>query len=276
MTEKTPTGVNFFDREYSGTYKGRAMLASGRSGSGKSVFSLQFLHAGLSLQERCLLLSTRPAEDVALYTSAMGMPVDNHIESGNLVILEYSNIVPGQESEQDIMLPPEGFNQLEEIIQSYSIQRLALDTVLPWVSIPNADHIAEHVFSFVRAFRRVNVTSLFTLPNPVSSLAFRLRQSIQNVVPVSVLLLYEPESSRRRWVVNKYIGKPQTFGMEFDIQEGKGIVQKKSPTAPFEAPEANERKDSSEDKSPASSSDSQKGVRFADLIEYTQYRPLAH
>lgn len=84
MIAKSPTGIKFFDDLYGGTYQGRVMLISGKSGTGKSVAALQFLSEGLRRDERCLLLSARPAEDVALYAAAYGVSVDPAIESGIL------------------------------------------------------------------------------------------------------------------------------------------------------------------------------------------------
>ena len=115
MTAKALTGVKFFDEQYGGTYANRVMLVTGKSATGKSVLSLQFIAQGLSMNERCLLVSARPAEDVALYASAYGISVDEAIESNNLIILEYSEYVPGRDREDQLKLPPDSFIQLKHI-----------------------------------------------------------------------------------------------------------------------------------------------------------------
>ncbi len=87
MIAKTPTGVDFFDEEYGGAYAGRSMLATGRSGTGKSVLSLQFLAQGLKLNERCLLLSVRPAEDVILYAATYGINLEEAVAANDFSFL---------------------------------------------------------------------------------------------------------------------------------------------------------------------------------------------
>ena len=61
MIAKTLTGLAALDEQYGGIYRGRAMLACGRFGAGKTVFCLQFVQQGLRQGERCLMLSARPA-----------------------------------------------------------------------------------------------------------------------------------------------------------------------------------------------------------------------
>jgi len=202
------------------------MLATGRSDSGKTILSLLFLQQGLQLEERGLLLSTRSAEDLAIYATSLGIPADVAIDAGNLMLLEYNDFVPGRDREDSMLLPPEGFQQLQSIIEEQAIQRVAIDTILPWVAIPNVDRMAEHVFSFVRAFDRLGTTSLFTIPKPVSSASFRLRRLLEQIIPVSVTLNLDPETRERAWSVNKYLGADQTDArIKFIIQPGGGFVQ---------------------------------------------------
>ncbi len=225
MIAKTTTGVKFFDEQFGGVYSGRAALATGRSGTGKTILSLQFLAAGLERTERCLLLSARPADDVALYANAFGIPVGEAIDSGNLVILEYSDFVPGRDREDRLRLPPDSFMQLKQIIEGQAIQRVALDTVLPWVTLDNMDQLPEHIFSFVRAFHRINTTTLFTIPKPVSTPAHKLRRLIEDVVPISISMVNDEKGSNNYWLVNKYLGMNAVNDRtEYRIMPKQGIV----------------------------------------------------
>ena len=232
MIAKTRTGVDFFDERYGGAYRGRAMLASGKKGSGKSIFALQFLAQGVRQGERCLLLSGRPAADVVLYAHALDLPLGEAVESGHLIVLEYSDYVPGK-SETSLTVPPDGFVQLQEIIQSNGVQRVALDTCVPWMAMATPANLAEHVFSFVRSFDRLGTTTLLTLPKPVSPLSFRLKSVIEDTVPIAVTLQMEPDG-RRVWLVTKYLGVARLDeGVEFVIDPGIGIRKATAlPSAP--------------------------------------------
>lgn len=220
MLGKTPSGVDFFDAEYGGLYRGRPMLLSGPSQSGKSLIGIQFVARGLKHQERCLLLSMQPSRDLLTRAESLGVPFSHAVESGSLILLEYSDFVPGRDSASTLVVPPEGFHQLRELIELEAITRVVIDPVLPWVTIPSAEHLAEHVFSFVRAFERMGVTALFTIPKPVSIAAVRLHRLLEEVVPISVLILHEAGSQKRTWLVNKYLGMESSRNeYEFEIRK---------------------------------------------------------
>ncbi len=270
---KIPLGISFLDDRYGGVYRGRAMLVTGRNGSGKSAMALQFLNHGLQLQERCLMLSARPAEDVAILAEALGVPARTAIESGTLFLLEYSDFVPGRDLEQNIMLPPDGFEQLREIIESQVIQRVVLDTVLPWVSLPTLDHLPDHIFSLVRAFDRLGATTLFTIPRPVSTMAHRLHRLLEDIVPVAFTLMYEQAENRRLCLCNKYLGRDDLGqSIPFEILPGRGLVpagtRREPPADASPAPAAEPQPQAAE---PSNSSK----VSFANLILGASARPQA-
>lgn len=225
MISKTPIGLPFFDAEYGGVYPNRVVLVTGRSGSGKTIMGLHFIAQGLRQQERALMLSTQNAQDLVITADSLGIPVASAVESGALTVLEYNEFVPGRDQEASIMLPPDGFIQLKEIIEHQAVSRVVIDTVLPWLTLPDPAHLPEHVFSLVRAFERLGVTALFTLPKPVSTAAVRLRRLVEDVVPVSLSLLHESGAPSRQLIVNKYLGmniKPD--GFNYDIVPQKGFI----------------------------------------------------
>lgn len=232
MISKTLTGTGFFDQQYGGTYRGRAMLVTGRANSGKTLFGLQFIMQGVRQGERCLLLSGRQAADAAIYAEAIGFPLGEDVENGTVMVLEYSDYVPGRDTEKNLVLPPEGFVQLQEIIRANAIQRVVLDTCLPWVTLPNSKNMPEHVFSFIRSFDRLGATTVLTLPKPVSPIAFKLKSVLEDIVPVAVSLTCDENHERRQWIVNKYLGETRLeAGMEFDIVPGVGLQARNSAPA---------------------------------------------
>ena len=243
MINKTPLGIAFFDAEYGGVFRDRSLLVTGRSETGKTKLGLHCMAQGLRLQERGLMLSTERAVDLAIMADSLDIPVSGAVETGAFTLLEYNEFVPGRDREASIMLPPDGFVQLKQIIETNAIRRVVIDTVLPWITLPDPTHLAEHLFSLVRAFERLGVTTLFTLSQPVSAAAIRLRKMLEDVVPISITLLYEPEAGVRQWLVNKYLGlNPKAAGVRYDILPKKGIVPQppvmvgERPAAPAPAP----------------------------------------
>jgi KaiC/GvpD/RAD55 family RecA-like ATPase len=205
-------------------------LVTGRAGAGKTIMGLHFIAQALKQQERALMLSTRPSQDLVITAESLDLPLAPGIESGALTLLEYNEFIPGRDQEANINLPPDGFIQLKEIIEQQAVQRVVIDSVLPWITLPDATHLPEHVFSLVRAFERLGVTALFTLPRPVSAPAVRLRKLLEDVVPVSISLNQDQDAPARQMVVNKYLGlNPDPEGFLFDVVVHKGFTLHASP-----------------------------------------------
>jgi hypothetical protein len=122
------------------------------------------------------------------------------------------------------------------MIAEQAVARLVLDTCLPWVAVRGAEHLSEHVFSFIRSLDRMGVTTLLTMPRAASLASSRLYKLVEDQVPVSITLAGgEDESSRRRTdkssrrrtlVVNKYLGMDEKVGTEIPLEiiPGKGFV----------------------------------------------------
>ncbi len=274
MVSKTATGIDFFDNAYGGVFRGRPFLVCGRAGSGKTVAALQFLFHGANKDERGLILSAWRAKDLVIFANALGFPAQERISSGLLTVLEYSHYVPGRDSEDNLSLPPDGFMQLQDIIEANAIQRVALDTILPWVALRNQEAVAEHALSLVRAFERMGLTAMFTIPKPASPAAFRLRNRIEDLVPVSIMIQKDEAPLRRSWVVTKYIGENRLdAGVNMEIRPGAGIVAADAsapapapsvPVAPVPpGPEPAARPETG----PAAVPPRRTGIRFSDVLK---------
>jgi circadian clock protein KaiC len=228
VIEKIKTGVDFFDDAYSGIYQGRSVLVTGSAGSGKSVLGLQFIEQGLREDARCLFLSPFPAEDITLMASAFGTHAVPAVAAGDFIIMSYTEYVPGRDREDELKLPKESFLQLKSAIEEQGVQRVVLDTVLPWVVSVAPNDLAEHIFSLVRAFQRLGVSSMLTLPKPVSPSAIALRNLIQNVVPISLSLDLDADTGTGEWKVDKYLGAPlKPLSTPYTIEPGTGFVQQR-------------------------------------------------
>lgn len=215
MIAKTLSGISVVDDAYGGVFSNRSFLVCGPSTSGKTVMGLRFTQQGLQQNERCLYLSTMLASDLSILAESLGFDLSPAIDSSGLTLLEYESFIHGNGTPGLDMLPPEGFDQLRDIIYANSIERVVLDTVLPWVAVKQPDRMAEQIFSFTRSFDRLGVTTMLTLPKPVSNMAFRLKKSIEDVVPISILLAPEDESQHASIQVVKYLGEKKLEGKAF-------------------------------------------------------------
>lgn len=225
MIDKTCLGLPLFDDNYGGVFRNRQVLCWGRAGSGKSTLGLHFVNQALAEGDRALLLSGRLPSDTLIVSESFGMPFGEAVASHNLILLEYATLITDQASSSNVMLPPDAFMELQEIIVSQSIRRVVLDTVLPWVAIQPVSRLAEHLFSFIHALDRLDATVLLTLPKPVSNAAFLLKNKLDYLCPVTIYLEHTPKGDRSMRVT-KYLGEVAKLDKPypFVIRGGRGIV----------------------------------------------------
>jgi len=263
VVDKTKLGIAFFDDRFGGVYRGRPALCSGRHGSGKSIFAFHFLHQALQDGDKALLLSSYRAEDTIIVAESLGLSFADAVTRGQLTILEYATFIPECAASANVMLPPQSFMELQETIESQSIRRVAFDTVLPWVAIHPISRIAEHVYSFIHAIERLGVTSLLTLPKPVSNPAFTLKSRLEDLCPIAVNL--EQSGDSRVLRVTKYLGEIRNLSTPFPFQiaQGKGIV-----AADAEADAQRQTPGSPQTAEPNPSQQPNKRINFSSVIRF--------
>ena len=229
MIDKTRLGVDFFDERFGGIYRKRNALCVGRHGSGKTVLAIQALMQSAREGERGLLLSAWHAPDLGIAAEHLGFPLSKALASGQVLLLEYGEIMPTPEFEKNMVLPTGSFAEFQEIIESNAIRRVVIDTVLPWVAIPEQDKLAKHIYTFIHSLEQMGVTTLLTLPKPVSPMAFSLRNALEEQIPVVFTLDQDP-SGGRTLLVNKYLGDQNLPPpLPFSILPGCGICARSEP-----------------------------------------------
>lgn len=214
IVDKTKLGLAFFDESFGGVYRGRQVLCWGRRGSGKSILACHFLNQALQDGDKALMLSKYRPQDTVIIAESLGMPFADAVTSGQLTILEYNTFIPESNASANVMLPPQSFMEFQETVESQSIRRVAFDSVLPWVAIQPVTRIAEHVYSFIHALERLGVTSLLTLPKPVSNPAYSLKNRLEDLCPVA-LHLDHAEGQNRVLRVTKYLGESHKLSTPF-------------------------------------------------------------
>ena len=217
LIDKTKLGVSFFDAHFGGIYRGRSVLCVGRHGSGKSILSYQFVNQALLDGDKALLLSMHRAHDTVIMGESLGFPFTNAVDRGDLTLLEYNAFIPESSANANILLPPQMFMELQEIIEEKSIRRVAFDTILPWVAIQPASRLAEHVSAFVHAIERLGVTALFNLPKPASCPAHMLKGRLEDQCPI-VITLNHKGGANRTFSVPKYLGETQNICLVFPFE----------------------------------------------------------
>ncbi len=148
--EQLKTGIEGLDALlYGGIPKGRTCLISGEPGTGKTLFSLQFLLEGLQNGEKALYITIdEKPEHVLSDAESLGWVIQPYLDNGLLKILDvtsyFSTSKIGDFDGIDI-------NQIIEdimaVVTSHGTQRLAVDPIAPLVF---SGHSVTHVVEYIR------------------------------------------------------------------------------------------------------------------------------
>ena len=85
---RTSSGIPEFDERIGGGYlPGRVLLITGDTGTGKTTFSIHFLHQACVEGQKCVLIATEELpEDILELSEMMGIGLTKYYESGQLAI----------------------------------------------------------------------------------------------------------------------------------------------------------------------------------------------
>ncbi len=172
--DKVKSGIEGLDTLLFGGFpKGRACLISGEPGTGKTLFSLQFLLEGLKNGEICtyITIDERP-EHIVLDAQALGWDLTPYLDNGSLEIMDVTAYfsspkigdyegINGAQIIEDIMA----------ILKKRGVTRLAIDPVAPLVFSRNtAVQVVEYIRKLIFSLEDEGVcTTLLTSYVPVGS-----------------------------------------------------------------------------------------------------------
>ena len=122
--ERIPTGISKFDEMIEGGFeKGSINLIAGGSGSGKTIFALQFLLEGVKRGEHVLYVTfEEEKENFYRNMKDFGWDLEKAEKSGKFIFLEYS-------PEKVKMMLDEGGGPIETTVLKYEIKRLVIDSI---------------------------------------------------------------------------------------------------------------------------------------------------
>lgn len=155
---RVPTGISGLDKLIQGgLVKGSTYLVAGQTGTGKSIFSMQYLLEGLRRGETCVYLSLEQRIDELLDDMTnfeWGAEVKKYYDSGKLLVASAE---------------PSSVKDLQDASLAYiskqKATRFVLDSLtvaaLGWkVSSMDMGKIRSEIFSYLRSIENTGVTSL--------------------------------------------------------------------------------------------------------------------
>ncbi len=122
--DRVGTGIQGLDKMIQGGFKNESInLVAGGSGSGKSIFALQFLLEGVRKGEKVLYV-TFEEKKKEFYSNMkrLGFDLESEEKKGNFIFLEYS-------PEKVKMMLDEGGGAIETLVFRHEIKRMVFDSI---------------------------------------------------------------------------------------------------------------------------------------------------
>ena len=222
--EKVSTGIPGFDKLLKGGFnKDTVNLVVGGSGSGKTIFAVQFLIDGLKKGEPCLLITFEENRE-EFYQNMLhfGWDLEKYEKSGKFVFLEYS-------PEKVRNMLEEGGGAVESIVFKNKIQRIVIDSITSFALLFESEiERRKAALSLFDITKKWNCTSVLTLEEDPAIKEKGESGSIEFEVDGIIYLYFvRRRVKRERFLeVLKMRGiKHSTEIYPFDITE-KGIIVK--------------------------------------------------
>jgi circadian clock protein KaiC len=163
--QKLRTMIEGFDElSQGGLPMGRTTLVSGTSGTGKTLFSLQFLYNGIVFFDEPGIFVTfeeTPA-DIIKNTWCLGWDLQKNIDEGKLFILDASPDPEGQEVVGNFDLSAL-IERLHYAITKYKAKRVSIDSITALFQQYEASSVVRReIFRLVARLKQIGVTTIMT------------------------------------------------------------------------------------------------------------------
>jgi circadian clock protein KaiC len=228
---KLPTGIAGFDQiSDGGVPKGRSTVVAGTPGSGKTLFALQFLAAGIrdfSEPGVCVTFEERP-EDLIRNVESFGWDFDQLVADKRLVFVDCSPDNGGIREEIGPYDLSALLARIENAIRSVNATRLAADAIASLLSqFHDAFVVRSELHRLHEGLRRLGVTSLITMERTDEDGSVS-RLGVEEFVADNVLVLrnrLDREKRRRTIEILKFRGTSHYKGeYPFTIDAEGGVT----------------------------------------------------
>ncbi|MFH1585150.1 MAG: ATPase domain-containing protein [archaeon] len=183
--ERSGTGISSFDRMIKGGFENKSInLVAGRSGSGKSIFAMQFLLEGMKKGEKVLYITFEEKKnDFYKNMKKFGWDLERLEKEGKFIFLEYS-------PEKVKMMLDEGGGAIESIVYKQKTKRMVIDSITSF-SLLFDDELSKRqsMLGLFDIIRKWDTTTLLTVQYDPSERRDKGFSSIE-VEADSITLLY--------------------------------------------------------------------------------------
>lgn len=192
MPDRVLTGISGLDPLIGGGFlAGKVYLVSGESGTGKTVFGMQFLYQGLVLGENGIYVSAedRPA-NLIVAAESLGWDFRKYVRERKLGLLDISFHFAEMRADRATVDVDAVVADLTRQVKEFNAQRIVIDTVAPLVfGQEYSPSMPEYIRHLVAAIEdKLGCTVVITSGIPAGSAALS-RYGIEEFVAEGVIVL---------------------------------------------------------------------------------------
>ncbi len=233
QTERVSSGIPGLDRLIEGGLpKGRSILVTGEPGTGKTIFSLQFLVEGLVHGEKGIYVAADEGTvDVLEQAASLGWDLEPYVERKELAILNagtYLSSVGGAGKERQVDIH-KAIGDLASFATRLEAKRLVLDPAGPFVMLRDiATRIQDQTRLLIKLMRTSMPTTNLLTSYAVPRTGERGLHGIEEYLVAGAIVLemvWQDGQLARSLIIEKMRCtdvKPAQY--EFDIVKQQGIV----------------------------------------------------
>lgn len=230
-TERVSTGVVALDPLLEGGFpKGRSILITGEPGTGKTIFALQFLRAGLEQGENGVLVTADENPlDLVEQAASLGWNFETYLQNRQLAILNATGLFSAATDAESIIDLSKAVGELAEFAKQFGAQRLALDPASPFLcQRDSVARVQARTRSLIQQLRAALATTNLLTSYSVPHSGERSINGIEEYLVAGAIVLemiWQNGEFTRALVVEKMRAtnvKPRQ--LEFDIVKGEGIT----------------------------------------------------
>lgn len=203
---KTATGITGLDKLIgNGFEQGSINLVTGKTGTGKSIFSMQFLIGGAKLREKGVFVTTEESSDyLRKQAENIGWDLSSLEKQGLLKIL------PLEPFEIDTVM-----TKITEAARAFGAKRIVIDSLSMFeLYIDEAFKVRKAMFKFLEKLKETGLTTVVTAEIPEDSNNLSRTGVIEFLVDSVVVLQYLSIAKYKRSLM---IRKMRTSKHSMDI-----------------------------------------------------------
>ena len=229
--EKLPTGISSFDAiSKGGLPKRRTTLISGTAGSGKTVFAMHFLSAGIrDLSENGVFVTfEESAEDIRKNMRSFGWDLQSWERENKLAFVDASPDPHVETIESGSFDLSALLARVEHAVKKVGATRVAVDSLGAMFSqFSDQSIVRRELFRIASALKGMGVTAILTAER-IEEYGPIARFGVEEFIADNVMVLrnsLDVEVRRRTVEILKFRGTDHQKGeFPFTIMEGIGIV----------------------------------------------------